>query len=198
LQTSTFDGNASFFVGNAAKYDAEGIELDGRWRVTDSLTLAGSFAYIDATFGASAGESDRIPCNAMFALLNPGVPCSREGQQAGNTPEYSGNLIIDFETPVSGGVSFRATVDVLYEDEYFTEPSKEVGTIQDAYTKYNARLALEGERWTFAVLGKNLSDEDVLEFSGIVPLSGSELVAPAYYGYLHPPRTISAQFDYRF
>jgi len=198
LQTSTYDGNASFFVGNAARYDAEGIELDGRLRVTDNLTLAGSFAYIDATFGTSSGESDRVPCNAMFALLNPGVPCSREGRRASNTPEYSGTLIVDFVVPVSANVAFRATLDALYEDDYFTEPTKEVGTIQDAYTKYNARLALEGERWTFAVLGKNLSDEDVLEFSGIVPLSGSELVAPAYYGYLHPPRTIAAQFDYRF
>jgi outer membrane receptor protein involved in Fe transport len=198
LQTSTFDGTASFFVGNAAKYDAEGVEFDGRWRVTDNLTLAGSFAYIDATFGASAGESARIPCNARFANLNPGATCSREGLRAGNTPEWSGNLIIDFQAPLSGDLSFRATVDVLYEDEYFTEPTKEVGTVQDAYTKYNARLALEGERWTFAVLGKNLSDEDVLEFSGIIPLSGSDLFAPTYYGYLQPPRTIAAQFDYRF
>ena len=198
LQVSTFDGIAGYFTGNAARYDAEGVEFDGRWRVTDSLTLAGSFAYIDATFGAAAGASDRIPCNARFALVNPGVPCSREGLRAGNTPEWSGNLIVDFVQPVSGDLSFRATLDVLYEDEYFTEPTKEVGTIQDAYTKYNLRLALEGERWTFAVLGKNLSDEDVLEFSGIVPLSGSDLFAPAYYGYLQPPRTIAAQFDYRF
>ena len=95
-------------------------------------------------------------------------------------------------------MAFRATFDVLYEDEYFTEPTKEVGPIQDAYTKLNLRLALEGERWTFAVLGKNLTDEEVLEFSGEVPLSGEFLAAPAYYGYLQPPRTISAQFDYRF
>ena len=198
LQTSTFDGSAGFFTGNAAKYDAFGVEFDGRWRVTDSLTLAGSFAHIDATFGASAGESDRIPCNARFANLNPGATCSREGRRASNTPEWSGNLIVDFSKPVSADLSFRATLDVNYEGEYFTDPTKEVGTIQDAYTKYNLRLALEGERWTFAVLGKNLSDEDVLEFSGVVALTGPDLLAPTYYGYLQPPRTISAQFDYRF
>jgi outer membrane receptor protein involved in Fe transport len=198
LQTSTFDGSAGFFTGNAARYDAQGVEFDGRWRVTDSLTLAGSFAYIDATFGASDGESDEIPCNERFKLLNPGVPCSREGVRASNTPEWSGNLIVDFLKPVSAGISFRATLDVNYEDEYFTEPTKEVATIQDAYTKYNLRLALEGERWTFAVLGKNLSDEDVLEFSGALALAGPDLLAPTYYGYLQPPRTVSAQFDYRF
>lgn len=198
LQSTTFDGTAGFFTGNAAEYDAQGVEFDGRWRVTDSLTLAGSFAYIDGTFGGGEVESNRIPCNTRFGQLNPGVACYREGRIPSNTPEWSGSLIADLVLPVSGNMDFRATLDVNYEDEYFTEPTKEVATIQDAYTKYNLRLALEGERWTFAVLGKNLSDEDVLEFSGAVPLSGPELFASTYYGYLQPPRTISAQFDYRF
>ena len=198
LQSTTFDGTAGFFTGNAAVYDAQGIGFDGRWRVADALTLAGSFAYIDGEFGGGEVESNRIPCNIRFAQLNPGAVCYREGVRPSNTPEWSGTLIADLVLPISGNVDFRATLDVLYEDEYFTEPTKEVGTIQDAYTKYNLRLALEGERWTFAVLGKNLSDEDVLEFSGIVPLSGSDLFASTYYGYLQPPRTISAQFNYRF
>jgi len=198
LQTTTFDGTAGFFTGNAGQYDARGIEFDGRWRVTDGLTLAGSFAYIDAEFGGGEVASNRIPCNVRFGQLNPGAVCYREGRIPSNTPEWSGSLIADLVLPVSGDIDFRATLDVLYEDEYFTEPTKEVATIQDAYTKYNLRLALEGERWTLAVLGKNLSDEDVLEFSNAVPLSGPDLFASTYYGYLQPPRTISAQFDYRF
>ena len=198
LQTATFDGVASFFTGNAAEYDAQGIEFDGRWRVTDGLTLAGSFAYIDGEFGGGEVTSNIIACNIRFAQLNPGTICYREGVIPSNTPEWSGTLIADLVLPVASNIDFRATLDVLYEDEYFTEPTKEVATIQDSYTKYNLRLALEGERWTFAVLGKNLSDEDVLEFSGIVPLSGSDLFASTYYGYLQPPRTVSAQFDYRF
>ena len=63
---------------------------------------------------------------------------------------------------------------------------------------YNLRLALESESWTLAVLGKNLTDEDVIEFSSTVPLSGSGLSAPAYSGFLQPPRTVAVQFEYRF
>ena len=198
LQSTTFDGVAGFFTGNAAEYAAHGVEFDGRWRVTDALTLAGSFAYIDAEFGGGEVESNRIPCNVRFGQLNPGVPCYREGRIPSNTPEWSGTFIADLVLPVTGDLDFRATLDVLYEDEYFTEPTKEVATIQDAYTKFNLRLALEGERWTLAVLGKNLSDEDVLEFSSPLPIAGPDLFASTYYGYLQPPRTISAQFDYRF
>jgi outer membrane receptor protein involved in Fe transport len=170
LQVSTFDGTAGFFVGNAAEYSAKGVEADGRWRVTDSLTLAGSFSYIDAEFT----DYDNATCNARESLLTGATVCSRTGTTPSNTPEWSGNLTADLVLPVSGDMEFRATLDVNYEDEYFTEPTKEVGTIQDSYTKYNLRLALEAENWTVAVLGKNLSDEDV------------------------PPRTIAAQFDYRF
>jgi outer membrane receptor protein involved in Fe transport len=195
LQVSSFDGVAGFVVGNAAEYTAQGLEFDGRWRATDALTVSGSFAYIDAEFD----NYENTGCNSYLALTGQvAFPCSRTGTTPGNTPEFSGNLSLDYVQPVATDMSFRATLDVLYEDEYFTEPTKEVGTVQDAYTKLNLRLALEGERWTFAVLGKNLTDEEVIEFSGEVPLSGEFLAAPAYYGYLQPPRTIAAQFDYRF
>ncbi|MDH3349985.1 MAG: TonB-dependent receptor [Gammaproteobacteria bacterium] len=197
LQVTTFDGVARFAVGNAAEYSAKGIEADGRWRATENFTLAGSLAWIDAGFVDYEGAT----CNARFALLNPveaADGCSRTGVSPSNTPEWSGNLVADWILPVSDSMDFRATLDVNYEDDYDTEPTKEVGLVQDAYTKYNLRLALEADNWTFAVLGKNLSDEDVLEFSGIEALSGSFWAAPVYYGYLQPPRTISAQFDYRF
>ena len=194
LQVSTFDGVAGFVVGNAAEYTAQGIEIEGRWRMTDTLSLYGGLAYIDAEFD----KYDNTTCNSYLQLTGQVTfPCSKTGTTPGNTPEYSGNLTLDYLKPFNN-MAFRATFDVLYEDEYFTESSKEVGTIQDAYTKFNLRLALEGDRWTVAVLGKNLTDEEVLEFSSEVPLSGAFLSAPAYYGYLHPPRTITAQLDYRF
>jgi len=197
LQVTTFDGVARFAVGNAAAYTAEGIEADGRWRVTEHLTLSGSLAWIDAEFEDYEGAT----CNARFALLNPveaADGCSKTGLTPSNTPEWSGNLVVDYMKPFSNNLAFRATLDVNYEDEYDTEPTKEVGLVQDAYTKFNLRLALESDNWTFAVLGRNLSDEDVLEFSGIEALTGTFFAAPAYYGYMQPPRTISAQFDYRF
>jgi outer membrane receptor protein involved in Fe transport len=194
LQVSTFDGTASFVVGNAAEFLAQGVEFDGRWRITDSLSLTGSLAWTDTEWK----KYDNATCNALYSLLTGETVCDRTGLEASNTPEWSGNLIIDFNVPIGNSLYFRATADAIYESEYFTESTKEIGTKQDAYTKYNARLALEGEKWSFSILGKNLTDETVIQFSSQVPLSGSLLAAPAYYGYFHPPRTVSAQFDYRF
>ena len=194
LQVSTFDGTASFVVGNAAEFLAQGVEFDGRWRMTESFSVSGSVAWTDTEWK----KYDNATCNALYSLITGESVCDRTGLSAGNTPEWSGNLILDFNTPIGSSLYFRATADAIYEGEYFTESTKEVATKQDAYTKYNARLALEGEKWTFAILGRNLTDEKVIQFSSQVPLSGSALSAPAYYGYFHPPRTVSAQFDYRF
>jgi outer membrane receptor protein involved in Fe transport len=194
LQVSTFDGTSSFVVGNAAEFLAQGVEFDGRWRMTESFSLSGSIAWTDTEWL----DYENATCNSLHRLLTGESVCDRTGLSAGNTPEWSGNLILDYYTSVGSSLYFRATADVIYEDEYFTESTKEVGTQQDAYTKFNMRLALEGEKWTFSVLGRNLTDETIIQFSSEVPLSGSFLSAPAYYGYLHPPRTISAQFDYRF
>ncbi len=194
LQVSTFDGVAGFVVGNAAEFLAKGIEMEGRFRATDAITLSGSLAYTDTEWQ----EYENTTCNSLDRILTGQSLCDRTGLSANNTPEWSGNLIADYYRPVGANMYFRATADALYSGAYFTESTREVGTRQDAYTKLNLRLALEGERWTFSILGKNLTDEDVIEFSSEVPLSGSDLMAPAYYGYLHPPRTISAQLDFRF
>jgi len=183
LQVSSFDGTAGFVVGNAAEFLAQGVEMDGRWLVTDSLTLSGAFAWTDTEWL----DYKNATCNSMHRILTGESLCDRTGLSAGNTPEWSGNLVADFYIPVGSSLDFRATADVIYSDEYDTNSTKEVGTRQDSYTKFNLRLALEGEQWTFAILGKNLTDEDVIEFSSEVPLSGSDLLAPAYYGYLHPP-----------
>ena len=47
LQTSQFDGILGFNVVNAGEAVTQGIEMDGRWRVSEGLTLLGSMAYLD-------------------------------------------------------------------------------------------------------------------------------------------------------
>jgi iron complex outermembrane receptor protein len=194
LQVSTFDGVAGFVVGNAAEFTAQGVEMDGRWRVTDALTLSGALAWTDTEWT----KYEDATCNSMHRILTGEQLCDRTGLAANNTPEWSGNLIADYYIPIGSSMSFRTTFEALYEGEYFTESTREIGTMQDANTILNLRLALEGERWTFAILGKNLTDEVVIDFSSEVALSGSDLLAPTYYGYLRPPRTIAAQFGYNF
>jgi iron complex outermembrane receptor protein len=194
LQVSSFDGVAGFVVGNAAKSTAQGFEADGRWRATENLTLFGSLAYLDNTYDSYPNT----PCSPRHTQLTGEVLCDRSGNRLSYVPEWSASLVADFTLPINGDLDFRSTLDLNYESDYFTNSTQEAFSVQDSYTMYNLRLALEAEKWTFAILGKNLTDEYVLEFTSVVPLSGSSLQAPAYKGFAQPPRTISAQFEYRF
>ena len=64
-------------------------------------------------------------------------------------------------------------------------------------TRFNARVGLEGESWSLALVGKNLSDEDIGSFASSTPLAGT-LGTPSYTTYMERPRTITVQALYRF
>ncbi len=56
----------------------------------------------------------------------------------------------------------RASLDLQYSDDYQPVDDNDPANIQDAFTKINARVELVGDdRWSVALLGKNLTDETV-------------------------------------
>jgi len=104
---------------------------------------------------------------------------------------------MDFITGLTANIDFHATVDVMYTDDQFVDVTLNPDVEQEAYTRVNARLALETDKWSLALVGKNLTDEDITTFSTDTPLSGT-LGAPAYTSYMERPRTIAVQALYRF
>jgi outer membrane receptor protein involved in Fe transport len=194
LQTSSFDGQSGFVVGNAAKATIKGIEIDSRWQATEKLSVLGALGYLDAKFDEYEGAS----CNAWYSLITGETVCDRSGQRFAYAPEWAITLGLDWVTRATENFDFRATFDVLYESKYFADSTHEQLLEQDGYAMLNLRLAMESDNWVFAVLGKNLTDEEVIEFGTTVPNSAVYFGAPAYAGFLKPPRTISVQAEYRF
>lgn len=191
LQVSTWDSDSSSFVtGNAASATTEGVEMDFTWLPTDSLTVTGSAAYLDATY-------DEFP-GADCLWNNPG--CDRATNDIGGTrlprsSEWSGNLSFNYERPV-GNLYFNGKLDLVYNsDKYLIENLDPRGQ-QDDFYKVNLRLALsdEADRWTVALVGKNLNDETTISHA-----FGTPFAAPGTFTYLvDPPRTVALQLDYRF
>lgn len=194
LQTSSFDGQAAFVVTNAAKATIKGLEAEARWRASDKLSIFGSFGYLDAKFD----EYTQASCNAWESLLTGQTVCDKSGRKFAYVPERAVTVGMDYLTPAFGDFGFRATLDASYESEYYSDPSAEELLKQDGYTMLNLRLALESDHWVFAVLGKNLTDEDVYEFGTTVPNSAVYFGAPAYAAFMKPPRTLSLQVEYTF
>ncbi len=196
LQVSVFDGVLGFDVANAAEAVSQGVELDGRWQATDHLMFSGAVGYTDFEF-------ENYPDGACYKGQTPdrvesGVPfCDWSGNTNQLTPEFSATVSADFVYPVWGNLELRATLDVIYSDEYFAAPDLDPNLVQDSFTKINARLGIGSVdgTWDVALVGKNLTDEEIISFGNDVPLTGP---VQSYFAFVERPATVAIQGRYRF
>ena len=195
LQISQFDGGVGFNVGNAAEADIKGLELDGRWQISDKFGMYGSIALLDFEFT----KWDEGVCYVGEPDQNPNGTCSRTGATNQYVADYSGTLGLDFFVPVGSSLEFRAALDVNFTDDYFTAQNNDPLTIQDSYAKVNLRLALGGQdgKWEIAILGRNLTDEVVVPYTNPVPLA-STFGGNSHYAFVERPRSVAVQASFRF
>jgi iron complex outermembrane recepter protein len=183
LQVSTFTQNG-FTVGNAGTATSQGLEVDGMWRLSESLTLSGSAAYLDATYD----EFEGAPCTV--AQNSAVQSCSQDlgGKELIFSPEWSASLALDHVQPLGGELELRSRVDMNFTDNQYLTNDLDPNAEEPANTIYNMRLGLgpaTGE-WEVALVAKNLTDKEVRNFAADTPgMTGS------YIGFFGAPRTIS-------
>ncbi len=204
LQTSQFDGVLGFNVRNAGEAEIKGVELDGRWAVTQGLTLSGSVAYLDFEYT----DFKNNQCYFGQQVLDPGavqpdgVTCDATGKRKEYTPELTGVVSADYVMPLGDSLELRTTVDVAYSDDYIFNPTLDPRSVQDSYYRLNLRVALgdQGGKWDIAFIGQNLNDEDVVTYGGEGPLAGALTggTGIGYYKFLDRPATYAIQGTYRF
>ena len=202
LQISIFDGILGFNVGNAATADIAGMEVDARIAAGDYLTISGGLAYLDFEFTdfkngqCYFGAIPDVDLNGDGELTH----CDYTGQPNQMVSNWQGNVAFDFRLPIGSSLELSALLDLFYKGDHHTSGTFDPKLIQKAYTKVNARIGLGAEsgRWEIAVLGRNLTDEDVLQFGGDAPLAGSTFGAGANYAFYAQGRTLSVQGILRF
>ena len=207
LQVSQFDGTLGFNVTNAGEATVKGLEADGRWAVSDNVTLTGSAAFLDFNydkfpnsqcyFGQRTAEPDRYQDEGEYKGL-----CDAKGKSKEYTPEFQANIGALWSGQVMDSFYLDASMDIAYMDEYFYAATLDPRTKQDAYTMVNARVSLAnaGDTWEVALIGRNLTDETVVNFGGNTPLASTLTVGTgnSYYGFVNRPRNFALQGTYRF
>jgi len=200
LQTSQFDGKLGFNVTNAGEATSQGLELDGRWRVSEGLTLSGSMAYLDFEYDSFPNAQcyfGQTPDSSVDATL-----CDSSGKTREFTPEIQATFSADYVYALSEGLELRTVMDLVYSDEYFASPTIDPNLIQDSYVKVNARISLGSTdgKWDVALVGKNLTDETVMSFGNQAPtsttLTGGN--GTAYYAFYDRPMSVALQGTLRF
>jgi len=200
LQTSQFDGVLGFNVTNAGEATSQGLELDGRWRVNEGLTLSGSMAYLDFEYDSFPNAQcyfGQTPDSSVDASL-----CDSSGKTREFTPELQATFTADYVYALSENLELRTVMDLVYSDEYFASPTIDPNLIQDSYVKVNARISLGSTdgKWDVALVGKNLTDEKVMSFGNQAPtsttLTGGN--ATVYYAFYDRPASLALQGTLRF
>jgi len=193
LQVSIFDGALGFNVGNAAKAQVKGFEIDGRWQASEGLTFNGSIAYNDFEF------QDYVNGQCYFGQAPNGPSaangdCDYSGQTNQLVSKWQGMIGFNHFYDVSSTLSLNTSANMFYTSEYNASPQLDPKLIQPGYARINARIALmSDDGWELAVLGDNLTDKKVKLFAADAPLSGTTFGAIANYNFISRGRTVTLQ-----
>jgi outer membrane receptor protein involved in Fe transport len=198
MQTSQFDGSLSFNVTNAGEARVQGLELDGRWAITNDLLMRGGVSYLDFEYLDFKGGQ----CAFGQVPNSSATTCDQTGMSREFVPKYQGNVGVDYDINFSNGWKLTNTLDWIFNDGYLTTPSLDKRFTQSAYTKVNARIALSGvdDAWELALVGKNLTDESVITYANGLPVASvlTSGAGSAFYAFYEPSRSIALQATLKF
>lgn len=176
LQVSNF--NAATFTVEAlpGDMDTDGFEIGATYRPIRQLTLNAAFGYNRSRWTHFPGVSCYLGQTLETGCI-PGPAGAFQdltGHDKFRAPEKTGNFGFDYETPVFGGnflLGFGASMN--FSSSYNMQENDSPFAVQDGYEIYNAtiRLRTDDDRWEFAVIGKNLSDERYGTYSLDTPLA---------------------------
>jgi len=209
LQVSSLIGD-TFRVGNAGESTSEGVELDGRWQMTERFTLGAAVAYLHARYDDFTGATCTVP-QATDPLNNPG--CLREdgsniessGESGGQdlsgkrltyAPDWSASVNAAYAFPIGDRMELVTAADINYRDSFYSALDLDPSTLHDGYTQFNARIALASSdgTWSVALIGKNLTNESTYTWRNDVALTNSN----SYFAMSERPRSIALQLRYRY
>ncbi|WP_404340957.1 TonB-dependent receptor [Pseudoalteromonas mariniglutinosa] len=197
LQTSTFDGVAGFYVENGAQSSSRGVEIDGRWLLTDNWQLSGNVAYLDFSWDEFKGA--KCFTSAMFTpnhVEPSGVTCDLSGATGAYAPKWSGSVNLDYTKELTAAMELTFNIESVFKASYYTNYDLNPFTEQSGYGKINMRLGLMNydNGWSLALLGKNLSDKYTSSYSTDMSFSPAGM----YAMWVEPGRTVALQVGYRF
>ena len=183
LQVNSFlvnNGVTEAVIANAAEAISQGIEVDGRFNVSDWFTIGGSFALLDAEFDSFGAA----PCNRQLTPTPGGTSCDLTGMALPFAADYSGNVFADFSFPISDDFSIDGGALYAFSDNYFTDGTLDTTAVQGSWQRLSGHIGIsKGDNYKLEVIGSNLTNEKVL--GSTQPFGGSYNL-----GYLDPPRMV--------
>lgn len=197
LQVSQFDGALGFNVGNANKTEIMGLELDGRYAASDNFTIGYAYSYLDFEFKDFNNGNCYNGQTPNGAVVN-GIPlCNFTGLSGQYTPENNVSLFFDYSYNLSSDIELFANLNLNYTSSQNIHDNLDPQYVIDSRTNVNLRIGAQNDNWRVSIIGKNLSNEDILTYAGNAPTSASLFGTNTFYGFVGRPRQIALEVAYR-
>jgi len=168
-------GNGVAVVKNAAQSRAQGVEFEGQWVPNRAFRLTANITYLDSRYvsyaNAAPSSIDQLEGKPVQDL---------SGQPTLFAPDWSGSLIGTYTLSLPGDFKLITEFSPYFTSQYQILASNDAPTEQSGYVRLDARVGVESPdgRWALDVIGKNLSDRQILSYATIYPTSiGSYLMA---------------------
>lgn len=188
---------------NAGEADVMGVEAEFAYRFDNGIAIDANASLMDAEYGTFAQ-----PLRAEFAgratgftfqdpVNAPGL-LDLSGNEVQVSPSYTVSLGIRKTFNLANGASLTPEVRTYISDDYYLTAFNYDGGIsgrqagqQESYTKTNASLTFETERYSVQAFVRNIEDEEVLTAA----ILGGQ--AALFQNYA-PPRTYGIKFGIQF
>ncbi len=175
-------------VNNIDEVTLRGFEIAANARVTDELRVVGGFSRVLSEIDENTSRPNSV------------------GNESPYTPDYTATAGLELDVPVGAGswrVQGSAYYNLVGPTWFHVIQGQDNETVafgtgnytngeRDEYSTVDVRAAVVNDRWTLALVGKNVTDEDFLQ--EVIP-------APEFGGaFIHPgsERRLSVEVGYRF
>jgi iron complex outermembrane receptor protein len=185
---------------NAPRAVIDGLELEGRARISPNFHLTGGLSLLRPKIKDFPNASILVPKTPGTGATSTANTCaasagtagcgnfSTVGNVAGNdlirAPHWTISIGGDYETPLAGG-SLRLDATAFFSGRYFNDLTNRRAISQPSYEVVNtsAGWTTPDGHWTFSVFGRNLTNQYYL--LGVFPsgnLDSGSYAKPRWFG----------------
>jgi outer membrane receptor protein involved in Fe transport len=161
-------------VTNQGQAEIWGIEADLRYRLTDTFRAGVNYSYTSPEFtegcddfqytltsgGLLLGPTPNTPAGVPPGFtIPPGASCSIAGKQIPLTSRHKASADFDWTNPTGwADVAWFLRGNAAYESSRFAQVHNLAETGDSLLV--GGRVGFEGDRWSIAAFGRNLTNED--------------------------------------
>jgi len=210
LQVDIFDGTKiTYQIFNAGAARSYGAEVDARYAVTSDLAVRVALGYnhtryTDYLSACYGGQTIAQGCNLQPDATGAFTRQDLSGAPTVRAPDWSGSVGVTYDHELGNAMRLGLSSDLVGTSKYYFSETEGPGTLQKGFFKLNAaiRLYRDDERWSLALIAKNIFDKYVVTGGSDRPGSGAGSgtangVPADIIGYIDRPREVMVQLGFK-